>query len=174
MKKPEIYNRLKYFIQSRLEAEFKGIKAELYEIKQEDSDGSELSSFIKKNRLLKTEIITLLTALIPHISPNFFNSIILEYLPNGGEFPEFGGTKGKNHRGILPTGETVLYILAGKDIEKRIEVSKLFDESHLFARKNVLYLEQVPAGEPKMSGRLILDDEYVDLFTLGKVSKPKL
>ncbi|NOR75997.1 MAG: AAA family ATPase, partial [Draconibacterium sp.] len=68
----------------------------------------------------------------------------------------------------------VLYILAGKNIEKRIEVSKMFDESHLFARKNVLYLEQVGVGEPKMSGRLILDDEYVDLFTMGKISKPKL
>jgi len=29
-------------------------------------------------------------------------------------------------------------------------------------------------GEPKMSGQLILDDEYVDLFTMGKISKPKL
>lgn len=174
MKKPEIYNRLKYFIQSRLEAEFKGIKAELYEIKLEHSDNSKLSKFIKINKLTQPEIVTLLLALISHIAPNFFNSIISEYLPNGGEFPEFGGVKGKNHRGILPTGETVLYILAGKDIEKRIEVSKLFDESHLFARKNILYLEQVPTGEPKMSGRLIMDEEYVDLFTSGKISKPKL
>ncbi len=25
-----------------------------------------------------------------------------------------------------------------------------------------------------MSGRLIMDEEYVDLFTMGKISKPKL
>lgn len=133
-----------------------------------------LINFISNEKLSNEEIVLLILAFIPHVSPDFFNSIISEYLPNGGDFPEIGGTKGKNHRGILPTGETVLYVLAGKDIEKRIEVSKLFDESHLFAKKNVLYLEQVEVGEPKMSGRLILDDEYVDLFTMGKISKPKM
>lgn len=174
MSKSVLFFFLKEIIHFRLENEFKGNKKEFSEIKTEDFDDSELSKFIKKNKLSKFEIIILLLALVPHIAPEFFNSIIFSYLPNGGDFPEIGGTKGKNHRGILPTGETVLYILAGKDIEKRIEVSKLFDESHLFARKNVLYLEPVGVGEPKMSGRLILDDEYVDLFTLGKVSKPKL
>jgi SpoVK/Ycf46/Vps4 family AAA+-type ATPase len=67
-----------------------------------------------------------------------------------------------------------LYILAGKDIEKRIEVSKMFGEEHLFAKKNILYLEQVDEGEPRMSGRLVLDEEYVELFTTGKLSRPKL
>ncbi len=174
MSKSVLFSFLKEIIHFRLENEFKGNKKEFSEIKTEDFDDSKLSKFIKINKLTQPEIVTLFFALASHISPDFFNSIISEYLPNGGDFPEIGGTKGKNHRGILPTGETVLYILAGKDIEKRIEVSKLFDESHLFARKNILYLEQVSVGEPKMSGRLILDDEYVDLFTLGKISKPKL
>jgi hypothetical protein len=111
---------------------------------------------------------------MPHILPDYFGKLISDFLPNGGDFPEFGGVKGKNHRGILPTGETVLYILAGKDIEKRIEVSKMFGEEHLFAKKNILYLEQVDEGEPRMSGRLVLDEEYVELFTTGKLSRPKL
>lgn len=146
--------------------------AEFYEINV--SNGSELYKFIKSNKLLKSELVTLLVSLVPHISPDFFNSIISKYLPNGGDFPEFGGVKGKNHRGILPTGETVLYILAGNDFEKRSELMSMFEEDHLFARKNVLYIEPVPQGEPKMSGRLVLDEEYVDLFVSGKVSRPKL
>lgn len=174
MSKPIAISLLKRVMQSRLEYEFRGIEKVLFEIKPEDFDDTELSKFIKKNKLSSPEIITLLLALVSHISPDFFNSIIAEYLPNGGDFPEFGGVKGKNHRGILPTGETALYIIAGKDIKKRIEISKLFDEDHLLARKNVLYLEHVNSGEPKMSGRLILDDEYVDLFTHGKITKPKM
>ncbi|MCK5729823.1 MAG: ATP-binding protein [Draconibacterium sp.] len=174
MSKYYLLSFLRNVIQSRLETEFKGEKKEFSKMELGNLDNAELSEFINQNSLSHSEIVTFLVALASHILPDFFNLIISEYLPNGGEFPEFGGTKGKNHRGILPTGETVLYILAGKDIEKRIEVSKLFDESHLFARKNILYLEQVRIGEPKMSGRLILDDEYVDLFTIGKISKPKL
>ena len=161
-------------ITSRLEKELRGVVTDLSEIEIGGSGISDISFFIRKYNFNKEEIITLLLALVPHIAPDFFSKIISEYLPNGGDFPEFGGVKGKNHRGILPTGETVLYVLAGNDAEKRIEVSKLFDEDHLFAKKNILYLEPVPAGEPKMSGRLILDEEYVDLFTRGRISKPKL
>ncbi|WP_394698705.1 ATP-binding protein [uncultured Draconibacterium sp.] len=147
---------------------------ELPVFKIESDINSELSTFIVSNSLTNSESVVLLLALIPHISPEFFSNIIAEYLPNGGDFPEFGGVKGKNHRGIIPTGETVLYILAGHDIKERQEVAKLFDEEHLFAQKSVLYIEAVPAGEPKMSGRLIMDEEYVDLFTSGKISRPKL
>ena len=133
-----------------------------------------LSIFIFLNNLTDTEITLLLLALVPHISPNFIGGIIQEYLPNGGDFPEFGGMKGTTHRGVIPTGETALFILAGNDIEKRIELSKIFDEDHLFSKLGLLYLEAVPAGEPKMSGRLVMDEEYVELFTTGRILKPKL
>jgi len=135
---------------------------------------SPLGRFIFENHLENNEIIVLLIALVPHVFPEFFSELIAEYLPNGGDFPEFGGVKGKNHRGILPTGETVLYVLAGKDLKKRIEISRFFEEEHLFAQKNILALDEVPEGEPRLSGRLVMDEEYVDLFLTGKISKPKL
>ncbi|TDH27273.1 hypothetical protein EXU57_06695 [Segetibacter sp. 3557_3] len=39
---------------------------------------------------LKTtdEWIVLMLALVPHVQPSFFESIIAEHLPNGGDFPE--------------------------------------------------------------------------------------
>src|SRR5690606_33017842 len=106
--------------------------------------------------------------------PNYLNTIISDFFPNGGDLPEFGGVKGKNHRGIIPTGETVQFILAGNDIEKRIHTKSLFEENHLFAKEGVLHLEQLPGTEPKMSGRLIIDEEYLELFTTGNILKPKL
>ena len=174
MSKKYLFSYLEQIIRSRLEKEFKGSEIVTKSLDFKKLDTSKLSNFIKDNDLKPDEIIILLLALIPYISPEFINSLVFSYLPNGGDFPEFGGTKGKNHRGILPTGETVLYVLAGKDIEKRIELLKLFDEDHLFAKQNVLYLEHPGDGEPRMSGKLVLDEEYVDLFTTGKVSRPKL
>lgn len=69
---------------------------------------------------LKTceEWIVLLLAMVPHIQPSFFEVIIAEHLPNGGDFPEFGGVKGSNHRGLLPTGETAQFIIGGDQLEK--------------------------------------------------------
>jgi AAA+ superfamily predicted ATPase len=139
-----------------------------------EPNSSELTRFIWKNKLSNPEVITLLLAVAPHISPEFYNSIIFSFLPNGGDFPEFGGAKGKNHRGILPTGETVLFVLAGSNIEKRSALMGLFSEDHLFSRQGVLYLEEVPVGEPRLSGRLILEHEFVELFTTGMIAKPKL
>lgn len=135
---------------------------------------SNLSKFITAHQLSETEVLVVLISLVPHIAPNFFNTIISQYLPNGGEFPDFGGVKGKNHRGIIPTGETVQFILAGNDMENRIALTHLFNEAHIFARKGILYLGDVPDGEPKMSGRLILDEEYVQLLTTGTILKPKM
>jgi hypothetical protein len=33
------------------------------------------------------------------------------------DFTEFGGVKGNNHKGFLPTGEMLMYILAGANLE---------------------------------------------------------
>jgi AAA+ superfamily predicted ATPase len=135
-------------------------------------DESYLSKFVVSNHLSAAEIITLLTALTPHINPHFFDKIIQKHIPNPGDFPEIGGVRGKNHRGFIPTAETVLFILAGTDLEKRLEYESLFSNDHLFARLNVLSVEEPLPGEPKHSGKLILSPDYVELFTTGKISRP--
>lgn len=121
----------------------------------------------------KNEILILLIGLVPHIQPNFFEPIIQEYMPNGGDFPEFGGIKGNNYRSMLPTGETVQFILAGTDWDERLKVMQYFEEDHFFYRKNILWLEPVKEGEPKMSGRIILAQDWVDKILLNKESIPR-
>jgi AAA+ superfamily predicted ATPase len=174
MIKQREFEFLKSVLKSRLEIELKGSETEIPVYQSVEPNSSELTRFIRKNKLSNPEVITLLLAVAPHISPEFYNSIIFSFLPNGGDFPEFGGAKGKNHRGILPTGETVLFVLAGSNIEKRSALMGLFSEDHLFSRQGVLYLEEVPVGEPRLSGRLILEHEFVELFTTGMIAKPKL
>ncbi|WOD42849.1 ATP-binding protein [Hwangdonia lutea] len=173
IKQNTMFGYLKNRLIARLSYE---LKNESIQIVQPDLDKlrSPLQQFTLEQAFTEDEFTLLLLALIPHIFPNFLNDIISDFLPKGGEFPEFGGVKGKNHRGILPTGETVQYILAGNDLEKRIEVTELFNEDHIFAKKGILYLDSVPKGEPVMSGQLILEPEFVELLTTGTVLKPKM
>jgi hypothetical protein len=165
---------LKQVIQLRLKANHE--KNFAVEIAQpfiiESADSDLLSIFIKNCKLDFEETIVLLISLVPHLQPDFFDNILQEYLPPSGDFPEFGGVRGNNHRGILPTGETALFILAGNDLEKRLTLYDLFSFEHFFAKQRILYLEEVKLGEPRLSGRLILDPEFVELFTTGKVSPP--
>ena len=124
-------------------------------------------------KLYIEELFTFLIALAPHIKPNFFDELIQQTLPEAGDFPQLGGMRGKNHRGFLPTGETALFILAGNDLEKRAGLLELFDQDHFFYKKQVLMLETPPEGEPMMSGKIILSQEYVDLVTRGHLSRPR-
>lgn len=132
-----------------------------------------LPDYLRKNINNNQELVIIILTLAPHICPNFFSEIIPALYPEGGDFPEFGGVKGKNHRGLLPTGETAQFILAGDDLEQRLEVQKLFSSDHWFAKEHILWLEDVPEGEPIMSGRIILAPEIVEELTLGKVSRPR-
>ncbi|WGH74149.1 ATP-binding protein [Tenacibaculum tangerinum] len=167
------YNYLAYRIRERLKLELKREPKRNTEIRFQ-LDNSKLSKFIYKNQFSKDEITIIILALISHVLPSFINDILEEFMPNGGELPEFGGVKGKNHRGIIPTGETMLYILAGKDIEyRRYLIDYLFHESKLF-KNGIIELEKVPYGEPYMSGKIILTQEYVHLFLTGKELKPQL
>ncbi|MEJ8840793.1 ATP-binding protein [Lacibacter sp. H375] len=119
------------------------------------------------------EWIILMLALVPHVSPNFFESIIQEQLPGGGDFAEFGGVKATNHRSMLPTGETVQFVLAGTSVEDRLKVQFYFSEDHFFFRESILWLEPVKEGEPVMSGRIILAQDVVDKILLGRESAPR-
>ncbi len=132
-----------------------------------------LSQFRDQFQLTEDEYLVFLTAMVPHVHPDFFSQIIQEALPGGGEFTEFGGVKGTNHRGVLPTGETVQFLLAGSDLEKRLDVQRIFSEKSTFYKQSILWLEAVREGEPVMSGRIIIAQEWIDKVLLGKDYEPR-
>ena len=133
---------------------------------------SPLSHFMRTHELDYEEQIALLIALAPHLQPDFFDRLITSQLPKAGDYPQIGGWRGKAHRGFLPTGETVLFVLGGDNLYDRLRLQKLFSEEHLFAQARVLYLDPPEDGEPLMSGKLVMGQDYVDLFTQGYFSRP--
>ena len=136
-------------------------------------DDSTFSAFVKKHAPSFDEYILLLLALAPHIHPHFFDRIIAEHFPEGGDLPEFGGTRGQNHRGMLPTGETAQFVLAGNDLKKRLDIQLVLSNDPCFVWKRMLWLDAVREGEPLMSGRLMLDPDIVEQLTTGVISRPK-
>ncbi len=121
----------------------------------------------------RDERLLLILALVPHLEPDFFESLVLENLPGGGDFPIFGGVKNGSHRGLLPTGETAQFVLGGSDLAARLAVCRLFEEEHAFGRQGILWLEPVKEGEPTLSGRILVAREWVDRILLGKVAAPR-
>jgi hypothetical protein len=122
--------------------------------------------------LTADETRLLLIALVHHVQPDLFDHSIHSRLKGAGDFPRIGGARGKNFRGFIPTGETALFLLAGDDWKQRLQVQQFFWADHVFAKKKILWLEDIGQGEPSMSGKIILSQDYVDIFTHSKVASP--
>lgn len=160
-------------IRYRILTDIKGKEYKMPELHMEE-DESPLCNYIKENEITINDLIALTLAMIPHLYPTFLSNLMKELFPEGETCDEFGGIKVKNHAGLIPTGETLLFIIVGNDLEARLEASDyFFRNSPLFAG-NVVYVEELPIGESKMSGRLIIDAESLDLFTTGTIVKPKM
>jgi hypothetical protein len=120
------------------------------------------------------ERLICLLGLLPYLKPGFIDGIIARIFPQGAELPEIGGIKGTNHRGFIPTGETALFLLAGTDIEKRLEVMKNFNANHPLSKRHILSLETVNPGEPFLSGKIVLNIEIVERILFGASSQPSI
>ena len=166
-------NYIRFRIETELNAPTVTAQPSLPDLNQIENPDA-LVRFCLEHQLTEPEILIVTLAIAPHISSGLLARMILQLFPTGGEFAEFGGFKGKNHRGIVPTGETALFILAGNDPLARMEVKKLIDGSSRLSEQNIVTLGPVPPGEPLVSGVLMVDHETMEMMTTGRAVKPSL
>lgn len=135
-------------------------------------DSSLYSKVVKYYRMDLSERITLLLALAPHLQPHLLDIFFVRNADYDRGFTEFGGIKGQNHGGFLPTGETVAFILAASSLERRFALLDLFREDHFFRKFNILTLAPSHAEEPFLSGVIRISPEYLSYFTKGISHQP--
>ncbi len=133
-----------------------------------------VKKFIKEHNLANNQnaATLLLIGLAPHADAELFDIAIQEKLKASGDFPEIGGVRGKNFRGFLPTGQTAVFLLAGDSLKRRKEIEQLFWSDKDFAKKKILWLEELSQGEPVMSGKIIMALDYIDMFLFGAAAPP--
>ncbi len=119
-----------------------------------------------------TEHLILLMALAPHVQPHLLDVFFKKNAHYDRGFTEFGGIKGHNHNGFIPTGETIAFVLDSNNLFQRFQLFNIFNDDHFFSKFNILELENAHPGEPLLSGVLRISAEYLNLFTTGKNNKP--
>ncbi|WP_343606143.1 ATP-binding protein [Fluviicola sp.] len=107
------------------------------------------------------EQIVLLLGLMPHVSPQSLDLFFILNKNLDRPYTEFGGWKGTSHNGFLPTGETAVFLLALHSTEKRKAIVNLFNQEHWFYKENILKLDGQGTGEPFLSGKLCISDEFL-------------
>lgn len=118
------------------------------------------------------EKLVVMLSLMPHLYPQALDIFFVNNKNFDRPYTEFGGWKGLSHGGFLPTGETAAFMLAGREVEKRCSVIRLFDKEHWFYTHNILRLEGCGEGEPYLSGQLRASDELLSRVLHGKEYKP--
>jgi ATPase family associated with various cellular activities (AAA) len=118
------------------------------------------------------ERIVLALAIAPHIKPGLLDHFFFKNSQYERGFTEFGGLKGAAHGGFLPTAETVLFLLAGNELNQRFAFMHLLDERHFFSAHNIITIAVAPNDEPAQSGALKLSKEFLNQFTTGRISNP--
>jgi hypothetical protein len=132
------------------------------------------ADFIIYYNLSFAERILLLLALIPHVKPELLDPLLVVNQTTNRGWTEFGGIKGKNHGGILPTGETFVFIMTGGVLQERFALSEAFSSEHIFAKHQILKLESAPEGEPFLSGIIQISGDILDHLTRGEIHRPMM
>ncbi len=138
------------------------------------SEDTYLHQLIDQLSLSRPERIVLSLALAPHVSPQVLDTFFIKNKNFDRGFTEFGGIKGVNHGGFLPTGETALFLLAGDDIQARVLSNEILSPGGKLRAQGIIDYGKVPDGEPNASGLLQLDKEYVNYLTTGKPYEPEM
>jgi len=130
------------------------------------------AQLIQQHQLGWAERLVLALALAPHLRPQALDSLFARNSTYDRSFTEFGGLKGKHHAGFLPTGETALFLLAGDDLGRRLHYqASLWTDSGLAAGQ-LVQLGSAEAGEPPLSGALLVPPEALALITTGQRPRP--
>lgn len=152
------------------ETKFKNVlEVEAPDLSQDDS---QYASLVKRLALNLQQRICLLVALAPHFKPQLLDVFFIKNNGSDRGFTEFGGIKGTNHGGFLPTGETVAFIIAGEDMDKRFQLLDFLMNDPLFNELNILSILRNVPNEPFLSGFLTVGEEYLSHFVNGISHKP--
>lgn len=117
------------------------------------------------------ERLVLVLSLIPHLQPELLDMFMVRNTDTGQPFTQLGGQR-TSVGSYLPTGETAVFLLAGNELSQRYGLMSLFGDTHFFHTQNILSLQPVAPGEPRLSGLLVPSSEYLTLLTTGGAFTP--
>lgn len=130
------------------------------------------SMFVAEHNLDIPGRVLLILSLAPLLRPNLFDFFMMQNSNTGQRFVEFGGIKGTQFSGLLPTLDTLLFLLAGEDLSLRLQYLTQFSSSHPLFRQSFLSVDAPPAHEPFTSSVISPSPELIALILSGKKNEP--
>ena len=135
---------------------------------------SAYASMLRHYRVSLAERAVLVLALVPHLRPRLLDVFFTRNQTFDKLFTEFGGQRDPHTEAFWPTGETLVFLLAGDDLAARLILAGLFDRDHWLARHDVLRLGAAEADLPLLQRTLQLAPDPLGLLTRGHAPRPAM
>ena len=132
---------------------------------------SPYAQFLETHNMNFEDRILLMLAWIPYLKPQLFDCFQVKNSDTGLRFSEFGCIENDKDGSIHPTLATALFILAGDDINSRIELAAYFTRHPFFATS--LFFHKDESGGPSFSNWIIsASQEYLDRLIFNRTFIP--
>jgi hypothetical protein len=118
------------------------------------------------------ERAVLALSLAPHLRPQVLDPLLIRNAALDRGFTEFGGAASGAQEGFRPTLETAAFILAGTNLDRRLNLQRLFAPGHFFRDRKVFLLEDPQPGHSVFSTPLCLSPESLACLTTGERYRP--
>ncbi|WP_299259835.1 ATP-binding protein [uncultured Aquimarina sp.] len=156
---------LSLVLQTRLELHFKQETPytsieELVPPNIVDKEGS-YARFIQQYKLNFAERLLLILALVPHIKPEVLDILLTKNKDYDRRYSEFGGLLLEGHLGLIPTAETAMFLLAGDDLNKRLQYHPLITQDFVPIRQGMINVSRTKGNSPLLSSIWMIANEYV-------------
>ena len=135
---------------------------------------SPYASLLRHYQVSLAERAVLVLALVPHLRPRLLDVFFTRNQTFDKPFTEFGGQRDPHSGAFWPTGETLVFLLAGDDLAARLALAGLFERDHWLARHDVLRLGLADTDLPLLQRTLQLAPDALGLITRGQAPRPAL
>ena len=162
---------LRFQLYFSLETEYTSI----YEIFPPDfrKSDSAFAGFIGKHHFTFEERVAIALCLTGRFRPQSLDVFFTKNKTFDRRFVEFGGiTKGNQGR-FVPTGQTLIFLLAGSNIDQGMEAFNFLHRDHRLFRERILILQETELGQNHEDRILMLSPETESLLIWGESYRPE-
>lgn len=133
-----------------------------------ETKDSPYAQFVERYQLGVEDRVLLALAIVNQVRPDYLLSLIEQ----SRLYPDLGGASGRGFKGFIPTGETYLFLMAGRKAFLRGRlIEHLLERSTLIKEGLIGFVNPLP-GEPIFSGILAFHPEQIPALLSPNASLP--
>lgn len=138
------------------------------------AEDSRYNQLLVNNNCTWLDRLILALAIAPYLRPQTLDSFFIKNKNLDRGFSEFGGIKGEQHGGFIPTLETAAFLYGEDDLEKRLHVRKSLDFDGPLRVPGVIKVGRIGMGESDMARQIYVDDHWVEYLMTGGEFVPEM